>query len=54
MVLASKCLLKEKKLDQIVEKVIELLEIKYGMTCIKKVEDCVREWFEFKKEQYEE
>ena len=40
--------------DQTVKKVLELLDVKYGRTRIKKVEDCVKDWLEFKEEQFEE
>ena len=44
----------EKKQDQTVKKVIELLDVKYGRTRIEKVEECVKDWLEFKEEQFEE
>ena len=44
----------EKKQDQTVKKVLELLDVKYGRTQIKKIEECVRDWLEFKEERFEE
>ena len=44
----------EKKQDQNVKKVLELLDVKYGRTRIEKVEECVKDWLEFKEDQFEE
>ena len=40
--------------DQTVKKVLELLEIKYGRSRIEKVEECVKDWLEFKEDIFEE
>ena len=44
----------EKKQDQTVKKMLELLDVKYGWTQIKKIEECVKDWLEFKEEGFEE
>ncbi len=44
----------EKKQDQNVKRVLELLDVKYGRTRIEKVEECVKDWLEFKEDQFEE
>ena len=31
-----------------------MLDVKYGRTRIEKVEDCVKDWLEFKEDQFEE
>ena len=40
--------------DQTVERVLELLETKYGRTRIEKMEECVKDWLEFKEDVFEE
>ncbi len=40
--------------DQTVERVLELLETKYGRTRIEKMEECVKDWLEFKEDMFEE
>merc|ERR1712074_161381 len=40
--------------DQTVKKVLDLLETKYGRTRIEKVEECVKDWLEFKEDMFDE
>merc|ERR1712030_63092 len=44
----------EKKQDHNVKKVLELLDVKYGRTRIGKVEECLKDWLEFKENIFEE
>ena len=39
--------------DHTLEKVIELLAVKYGQSRTEKVEDVVKDYLEFRKDQYE-
>ena len=40
----------EKKQDQTVKRVLELLDVKYGRTQIEKIEECVNDWLDFKED----
>ena len=44
----------EKKQDQTIKKVLELLEVKYGKSRKEKIEECVKDILKFKEDQYEE
>ena len=44
----------EKKMDQTMNKVLEILNIKYGRTRTKKVEECVEDWLILREDQFEE
>ena len=40
----------EKKQDQTVKRVLELLDVKYGRTRIEKIKECVTDWLEFRED----
>ena len=44
----------EKKQDQTIKKVLELLEVKYGRSRRERIEECVEDILKFKEDQYEE
>ena len=44
----------EKKQDQQVRKVLEMLDVKYGRTHLEKIEECFQNWLELQEDQYEE
>ena len=44
----------EKKSDQTIKKVLEILIGKYGRTRTEKVEECVEDWLKFKEDMFEE
>ena len=44
----------EKKTDQTIKKVLDLLDVKYGRTRTEKVEECVEDWLKFREDQFEE
>ena len=44
----------EKKQDQTIKKVIDLLEVKYGRSRTEKIEKCVEDILMFREDQYEE
>ena len=44
----------ERKTDQTIKKVIELLDVKCGRTRTEKVEECVEDWLKFKEDQFED
>ena len=43
-----------KKTDQTLEKVIELLDVKYGQSRTEKEEDVIEDYLKFRKDQYED
>ena len=44
----------EKKQDQTIKKVLELLEVKYGRSRTGKIKECVKDILIFREDQYEE
>ena len=44
----------EKKTDQMIKRVLELLCFKYGCTRTEKIEEVVEDWIKFKEDQFEE
>ena len=42
------------KTDQTLEKVIELLDVKYGRSRTEKVKDVIEDYLKFREEQYED
>ena len=44
----------EKKQENMIKKVLELLEVKYGRSRTEKIEECVEDILKFKEDQYEE
>ena len=43
-----------KKTDQTLEKVIGLLDVKYGRSRTEKVEDVIKDYFKFREDKYED
>ena len=43
-----------KKMDQTLDKVIELLDVKYGRSRTEKVEDVIEDYLKFREDQYED
>ena len=44
----------EKKTDQTVKRILELLDIKYGRTRTEKIKNLIEEWMKFSPEQFED
>ena len=44
----------EKKTDQTIKKVLEIIDVKYRRKRTEKVEECVKDWLRFKEDQFEE
>merc|ERR1712240_295030 len=42
------------KMDQILEKVVELLDVKYGQSRTEKVEDVMEDYLKFREDQHED
>ena len=46
--------LSQLKTDQTLDKVIELLDMKYGISRTEKVEDVIEDYLKFREDQYED
>ena len=43
----------EQMTDQTIKKVLNILDVKYGRTRTKKLEECIKDWLKFKEDQFE-